>query len=283
MKSRTQLLFIWVFVITSTLSFSPAVFAQYNIASQEYAQLSEQYLQHIAHMEWKDSYKMLATDVVFKLPNGDAETRTTYTGIKAIKAFWDTYVEQSGNDRTTFTDFVHVPMMVNTKVDHIDGTGIFNLCYFSAQLNYGVEVANVRMHWAIHFNASKKIDGIYTYYDRTPIIAAAKKNFLNQDTQEEESGVVVQSIKIKSSLSEDQLIEIAQDRAHQFRKVPGLIQKYYVRHSEPGYYGGIYLWDSKASLQAFMKTELAATMSKAYKIVDAPRVEISGTLFKLRE
>jgi len=53
---------------------------------------------------------------------------------------------------------------------------------------------------------------------------------------------------------------------HQFRKVPGLIQKYYVRHSEPGYYGGIYLWDSKA-----------------YKIVDAPRVEISGTLFKLRD
>jgi|GEM_PF-2995228 len=70
---------------------------------------------------------------------------------------------------------------------------------------------------------------------------------------------------------------------HQFRKVPGLIQKYYVRHSEPGYYGGIYLWDSKASLQAFMQTELAATMSKAYKIVGAPRIEISGTLFKLKE
>ncbi len=172
---------------------------------------------------------------------------------------------------------------MNQEVDHVGMTGAFDLCYFSAALSYGSETAHVRMHWAIHFNADKKIDGIYAYYDRTPIIEAAKKNFLKRNTASGTSKVVVQTIRIKSDLSEDELLAVAQGRADRFRAIPGLLQKYYVRHDDPGCYGGVYLWDSKESMMAFMKTDLAANMSKAYEIVEGPSVEVSDVLFRLRD
>ena len=202
-----------------------------------------------------------------------------------MRGFWDSYNEKSGNDKASFKDFVHIPVQVKQMDDNIGATGVFNLCYFSAELSYGSEKANVRMHWAFHFNEEKKIDGIYIYYDRTPIIKAANRNFLVSNYKDGGSGneMVVQVIKIKSGLSEEELLVIARDRASNFRALPGLLQKYYVRLSEQGQYGGVYVWDSKESLQAYRMSDLAATISQAYKIVGQPNVEISEVLFQLRD
>jgi heme-degrading monooxygenase HmoA len=59
--------------------------------------------------------------------------------------------------------------------------------------------------------------------------------------------MVIQTIGIKSRLSEDELLQTARARAEKFKLVPGLLQKYYVRTSQPGEYGGVYVWDSKES------------------------------------
>lgn len=158
--------------------------AKYEIASDEYANLTESYLQHVGNFEWEESYAYLANNVVFKLPDGDAD-RTTFEGIDNVKGYWNSYVEKSGNDKTTLSNFVHIPVQVNEIIEHVNATGVFDICYFSAELNYGTEKANVRMHWAFHFNDEKKIDLILAYFDRTPIIEAANRNFLVEDPGEQ--------------------------------------------------------------------------------------------------
>lgn len=254
------------------------------IASLEYGQITEKYLQHLAKMEWDKSYAFLSDDVVFKLPDGDTGTRTTCHGLDQVKNFWDNYVANSGNDRASFTKFVHVPVEATELIENVGQTGVFNICYFSAALYYGSEVANVRMNWTFHFNDEKQIDLILTYYDRTPIIEAAKRNFLKTGTNGiHKDEMVVQIIKINSELPEEQLFKTAKERAENFKALPGLLQKYYTRRGKPGQYCGVYVWDSKESMLKFKESELASTIASAYKATGAPDVEVSEVLFQLRD
>lgn len=48
-------------------------------------------------------------------------------------------------------------------------------------------------------------------------------------------------------------------------------------------FGGVYLWESMAALQAYRQSDLAATIAEAYKVVGTPEVEILETLFELRD
>jgi hypothetical protein len=93
----------------------------------------------------------------------------------------------------------------------------------------------------------------------------------------------MQIVKIKTELSLDELLEIAQDRAPQFEAIPGLVQKYYIKLESPGEYGGVYIWDSVESLNEFKGSELAASISKAYKAIESPSIEIVEILFQLRK
>ncbi len=94
--------------------------------------------------------------------------------------------------------------------------------------------------------------------------------------------MILQIIKLKSNLPEDEILKRAKEREPQFKEIPGLLQKYYVRLNEPGQYGGVYVWDSKASLMAFRASSLAAGIPKAYEIIEAPDVELLDILFQLR-
>ncbi|MDX1628025.1 MAG: hypothetical protein R3345_04955 [Fulvivirga sp.] len=95
--------------------------------------------------------------------------------------------------------------------------------------------------------------------------------------------MIIQIVKLKSGLSEEELLSKAKERESQFRDLPGLLQKYYVKLDEPGKYGGIYVWDSKESLKAFQQSDLAASIPKAYQVIEAPNVEIVDVLFQLRK
>ena len=288
MRPHPQNFYFILIFCSISMFFSSAVFTQIvqtEMAGQDHAKISEQYLQSLANMEWEASFKFLAEDVEFKLPDGDTDSRTVFKGKKAVMAFWNNYEANSGNDRTTFSQFVHIPVQINEMTDQIGMTGAFNLCYFSAELGYGKQTANVRMHWAFHFNSENKIDGIYSYYDRTPIIEAADRNFLAEKKEKFTSGQgnIVQIVKIKSALSDDEIIQRAKVRAQDFAALPGLVQKYYIQHSEPGYFGGVYIWDSKEALMTFKVSELAASIGKAYEVQGGPQVEISEVLFQLRD
>jgi heme-degrading monooxygenase HmoA len=95
--------------------------------------------------------------------------------------------------------------------------------------------------------------------------------------------MIVQIIKLKSNLPEEELVKRAREREPRFKALPGLVQKYYVKRDEPGQYAGIYVWDSMESMQAFRKTELAASIPKAYELAEPPQVETLDMFFKLRD
>lgn len=95
--------------------------------------------------------------------------------------------------------------------------------------------------------------------------------------------MIMQIIKFRSTLSLDEVQKIAQERKEEFLSVPGLIQKYYLKSEEPGYYGGVYIWDSKESAAVYRNSELAASIPQAYKLMGPPEIEILEVAFTLRE
>jgi len=95
--------------------------------------------------------------------------------------------------------------------------------------------------------------------------------------------MILQIIKLKSNLPEEELLTKAREREPQFKAIPGLLQKYYVKTSQPGQYGGIYVWDSPESLQSYRESGLAKSIPEAYEIIEAPNIEIMDILFQLRK
>ena len=94
--------------------------------------------------------------------------------------------------------------------------------------------------------------------------------------------MIIQLVKLKSQLSEEELLKRAKEREPQFRAIPGLLQKYYVRLDQSGQYGGLYIWDSPESLQSFRESELAASIPAAYEVSEPPNIEIMNMIFQLR-
>lgn len=95
--------------------------------------------------------------------------------------------------------------------------------------------------------------------------------------------MILQFVKLKSSLPEDVLLAKAKEREPEFRKIPGLLQKYYVKIDDSGSYGGIYVWDTVESLKTFKESELAKSIPQAYEVLEAPSIEIMNILFQLRD
>ena len=54
----------------------------------------------------------------------------------------------------------------------------------------------------------------------------------------------MQIVRLKSELTEEELLKTAKQREPQFKAIPGLIQKYYIKSGTDGEYGGVYIWDS---------------------------------------
>ena len=95
--------------------------------------------------------------------------------------------------------------------------------------------------------------------------------------------MIIQIIKLKTNLAEEELLKRAREREPQFKAIPGLLQKYYVKIGESGQYGGIYVWDSPESLKSYRESDLAASIPEAYEIIEAPNIELLDVLFQLRK
>jgi hypothetical protein len=91
---------------------------------------------------------------------------------------------------------------------------------------------------------------------------------------------VIQFVKFSSPLTENEVLAVMEQRAPEFRRVPGLIQKFYGREVGTGDTCGIYIFDSHESLHAFRRTELARTIPSAYE-VESTRIEVFELLFPL--
>jgi len=92
----------------------------------------------------------------------------------------------------------------------------------------------------------------------------------------------MQIIHFESTRTEAEVLATAHDRAPQFRAIPGLVQKHYIK-LDSNHFGGVYIWDSKESMLAYRESELAATIPAAYGVQGAPSVISGELLFSLRE
>ena len=94
--------------------------------------------------------------------------------------------------------------------------------------------------------------------------------------------MIIQIIKLKSNLQEEELLRRGREREPQFKAIPGLIQKYYTKLRGSDQYAGIYVWDSPESLKSYRASDLAASIPEAYELTEAPHIEILDVLFQLR-
>ena len=95
--------------------------------------------------------------------------------------------------------------------------------------------------------------------------------------------MILQYVKLRSRLSEEEILRIAEERAPEFRAIEGLVQKYYVKRAGPGEFGGVYVWDSRESLMKFRDSALASSIAEAYQVAEPPEIEIAEVLFPLRD
>jgi hypothetical protein len=85
----------------------------------------------------------------------------------------------------------------------------------------------------------------------------------------------------KSGLPKEEVLKKIEKRAHKYREVKGLLQKLYIQDESTGHFGGIYIFDSKASLEAFKNSELAKSVGDAYKSVEPPTTRVFNVVLEL--
>jgi len=84
---------------------------------------------------------------------------------------------------------------------------------------------------------------------------------------------VVTLVRFRSRLSGDEIKSRYPKRLPEFRAVPGLVQKYYVYDATSDEWGGLYLWDSEESVEAYVASDLRKTIPSFYEVEGLPRVE----------
>lgn len=87
--------------------------------------------------------------------------------------------------------------------------------------------------------------------------------------------MIVQIVRFRSGLSTDEVVATYEERAPQYRLVPGLRQKYYLTYPDTGEHGAVYIWDSRAAMDDFRSTDLARTLRAAYRVEGDPQVQLA--------
>ena len=152
--------------------------SNYEVASERYSELSQEALDKLAAMDFDGWGNMMADDVQYFFPDGDADTRKILKGKEEVLSWWKNWKETSGINKTTFTNPVFIPVRANQELNYSGLKGVIVLSYFSNEMIYDGQPVNVRMNFVTHFNKDSLIDRYYTYYDRTPIINTVDANVL---------------------------------------------------------------------------------------------------------
>lgn len=160
--------------------------SNYEVASDRYSEINSEALNRLASLNFESWSEMLADDVEYYFPDGDAETRTVLTGKDEVLNWWKNWKQNSGIEEMSFTNPVYIPVQANHKLNYSGLTGVIVLTYVSNKMVYNGQPVDVRMNIATHFNEDSLIDRIYTYYDRTPILNTVNANVLEIVVQKDQ-------------------------------------------------------------------------------------------------
>ena len=81
----------------------------------------------------------------------------------------------------------------------------------------------------------------------------------------------------------EEVKQIMEERAPEFRALTGLQQKYYLHDPATGDVAGLYLWESTEAFADYRDSELRATIAQAYQAEGDPRIEVYQVLSPLRD
>lgn len=95
--------------------------------------------------------------------------------------------------------------------------------------------------------------------------------------------MIIQIVRFKSGLREEQVIEKYNARAPRYRELKGLLQKYYLKYPETDEYGAVYLWETESALKEFQESELGQTIPTSYKIQGNPQVRMAEVIMTLHD
>lgn len=82
--------------------------------------------------------------------------------------------------------------------------------------------------------------------------------------------MVIHIVRFRSALPDERIAELFEARAPEYLAVPGLLQKYYLRFRN-GEHGGVYVWDSTASMEQFLDGQLAGSICDVYQVEESVR------------
>jgi hypothetical protein len=92
--------------------------------------------------------------------------------------------------------------------------------------------------------------------------------------------MVIHIVRFRSAPSNERITELFDVRAPEYIAIPGLLQKYYLRFRS-GEHGGVYIWDSAASMDQFMAGELARSICDVYRVEESV-LDIGDVVLALR-
>ena len=79
---------------------------------------------------------------------------------------------------------------------------------------------------------------------------------------------------ISTNLSEREIFNIVKSRENYFKKVHGLIRKFWTRDEKTGIYHGIFEFESKQHLEDYLKTDFANSVSNVYKTKEPVKLQV---------
>ena len=94
--------------------------------------------------------------------------------------------------------------------------------------------------------------------------------------------MIVQLVRFRSGLPNEEVQRTIEERVPEYRDLPGLLEKYYIKDRETGEYGGVYIWDDDQSLRDFRTSKLARTIGDAYRAEGESKVETFEVIHVLR-
>jgi heme-degrading monooxygenase HmoA len=92
--------------------------------------------------------------------------------------------------------------------------------------------------------------------------------------------MIIHIVRFTSALADERIRDLFSARAQQYMPVPGLLQKYYLRYQN-GQHGGVYVWDSPESMQAFRGSELSRSIHDVYRVRESA-LDVADVILALR-
>jgi len=89
-------------------------------------------------------------------------------------------------------------------------------------------------------------------------------------------------ITYESALDVAEVESLFRERAGKYREMEGLLQKFYLHDEESGRVGGIYVFESAASLDGLFESDVHASLRDAYEARDV-EIETYHVTFPLYE